>query len=648
MFYRQKTYISFSVLAVLLQASYACAQSGTISPDSTYHLDGLTLEASSMPKVILDHTIDSSALVLDNAIGIGGLLKYNSLIFIKDYGPGNMSSVSARGGSAVQSQVFWNGININQAGLGMTDLSTLPSFLLDNITIQQSASGAASGSGSVAGNVSLSNSNTSNVGLYGLIKQTFSSIGERSTGIRLGYNKGKLFTDVRYFYLDSDNHYQFTNTAARPYAKEETQQNASLLQHGYSSTVKYEFSPHTELLVYSWYTHFDRNITPTLQTITKSKQRDVSFKNSIQLNHKGEKSQWSYKLAYLRDAYTYTQRSAYSDSIIDYTKGHADNLVNQYDYSYQLTQRIKLSAGVSDIYQSVINSKYEEGGKSRNRLSLYGGAIWIGEKKHTSFTALVRQEWYASQHSPLIYSLQWDQRITRGVSFLIKGERQYRIPTMNDLYWGQVGNINLKPEQGWGTEASVNYVLKYGKVKNSCIVTVFSRSVKDWILYTPAGRENPNWMPQNINHVWSRGIEFRNDFSIQVTQHFFATFSFKHTYQRSTQQDHSDRGGNAYHKQLIYTPIYLGNAGLVIQYKQFALSYFQQYTSWVFLINDESDFIDPYTYAMIRLQGGFTFGKNKADLFVEADNCWNNTYQTVKDRPMPLRYFRAGVIYKWN
>ncbi|MDF2456527.1 MAG: hypothetical protein K0R51_2520 [Cytophagaceae bacterium] len=630
---------------MLLKASCVFAQSDPISQDSTYSLDAVTVEGMATPKVSLDNRIDSAALVMDNAIGIGGLLKYNSLVFIKDYGPGNMTTVSARGGSATQSQVFWNGININQAGLGLTDLSTLPPFLLDQITVQQSVSGASSGSGSMAGNILLSNKPSSSKGFYGLIKQSFSSIGEKSTGVRMGYSKNRFAVDVRYIYLDSDNTYRFTNTAARPYAQEQTQRYASLIQQGYSATVTYKLTPKTDIALYSWYTHFDRNVAPTLQTIIKGKQLDASFRNSIQLHHKGNRSQWAYKLAYLKDEYKYHQRSAISDSTLNTDEGHSDNLINQVDYSYDLTDRIKLSLGMNQFYQSLNNYSSASNGKSLHRFSFYGGATWTGKRKHTIITALVREEIYAGQLAPWVYSMQVDQRLSKGMSLLIKGDRYYRIPTLYDLYWGKGGNQELRPENGWGAEVGIVQEINFRKIKHSMTVNVFTRSVKDWILWTPVGEY---WIPQNINEVWSRGIEFKNDLAIKFSERTSFTFSFKHTYQNTTRQDRFGKNGEGYQKQLIYTPVYLGNIGFVIQHKQFALSYYQQYTSWVFIVADERDYIDPYTYAMLRLQAGHTIGKNSLDVFAEIDNCWNASYQTVKDRPMPLRYFRAGVIYKWN
>jgi vitamin B12 transporter len=635
-------------MLLMLQASYALAQGGVVSPDSVYHLEAVTVEGSVPVKFSTDETIDSSLLVIDNAIGIGGLLKYHSLIFIKDYGPGNITTVSARGGSASQSQVFWNGININQAGLGITDLSTLPPFLLDQITVQQSTSGAASGSGAMAGSILLSNDTSSSNEFYGLLKQTVSSIGEKSTGLRVGYHRYKFSIDARYIYTDSDNAYRFTNTT-RPYIPEQTQHYAGFIQQGYSATLTYKLSPRTKLSLYSWFTHFDRNVAPTLQTIIKVRQQDVSLRNSFQLTGKGNRSTWNYKCAYLRDTYQYEQLSVSSrdDRIIDANQGYADNLINQIDYAYKFPKRVSFSVGVTQFYQALRNGSIASGNQSRHRLSLYGGVTWTGKRKYTVVSVLAREELYAAQASPFIYAIQLDQQVVKNISVMIKGERHYRIPTLNDLYWDKAGNTNLRPENGWGVEAGLVHVINYKKIKNTMTANVFTRSIKDWILWTPGGEYN-YWMPENVNEVWSRGIEFKNDFVFNVSKQTSVLLSFKHTYQNTTRQDRYGKNGEGYQKQLIYTPLYLGNIGLVLQHKQFVLSYYQQYTSWVFIQSDERDYIDPYTYAMLRLQGGYTIGKNKLDVFVEIDNCWNATYQTVKDRPMPLRYFRVGLIYKWN
>ena len=54
------------------------------------------------------------------------LLGKSAGLFIKQYGAGNLATLSIRGSSANQTQVLWNGIPVNPASLGLTDLTLLP------------------------------------------------------------------------------------------------------------------------------------------------------------------------------------------------------------------------------------------------------------------------------------------------------------------------------------------------------------------------------------------------------------------------------------------------------------------------------------------------------------------------------------------
>ena len=58
------------------------------------------------------------------------LLNEQTSITIKSNGPSGTSTMSMRGTNSSQSGVFWNGINIQQPNLAMTDLSRISTCLL--------------------------------------------------------------------------------------------------------------------------------------------------------------------------------------------------------------------------------------------------------------------------------------------------------------------------------------------------------------------------------------------------------------------------------------------------------------------------------------------------------------------------------------
>ena len=91
-----------------------------ISPQATYYNQNVDS--------LIERKITTAAL--------GDQLNKEASLFIKNYGPSNISTISLRGSGAAQTAFFWNGMTINNSMHGLTDLSLLPTFLIDNATVQ--------------------------------------------------------------------------------------------------------------------------------------------------------------------------------------------------------------------------------------------------------------------------------------------------------------------------------------------------------------------------------------------------------------------------------------------------------------------------------------------------------------------------------
>ena len=50
------------------------------------------------------------------------LLEHNSPVYLKNYGQGQLATLSIRGNGASQTQLFWNGFKMNSPTLGQSDL----------------------------------------------------------------------------------------------------------------------------------------------------------------------------------------------------------------------------------------------------------------------------------------------------------------------------------------------------------------------------------------------------------------------------------------------------------------------------------------------------------------------------------------------
>ena len=70
--------------------------------------------------------VDSAALAQYRGGTAADVLGARLVLYIKNYGPGQLATLSLRGTSAQHTAVLWNGLNIALPTLGQNDLALLP------------------------------------------------------------------------------------------------------------------------------------------------------------------------------------------------------------------------------------------------------------------------------------------------------------------------------------------------------------------------------------------------------------------------------------------------------------------------------------------------------------------------------------------
>ena len=85
-------------------------------------------------------TIDPELLLANRTRSLSELLADNSAVYIKSLGTGALATASFRGGSAAQTRVNWNGINITPPMSGTFDFSQIPVFFTDNVDLYYGSS----------------------------------------------------------------------------------------------------------------------------------------------------------------------------------------------------------------------------------------------------------------------------------------------------------------------------------------------------------------------------------------------------------------------------------------------------------------------------------------------------------------------------
>lgn len=134
----------------------------------------------------------------------------------------------------------------------------------------------------------------------------------------------------------------------------------------------------------------------------------------------------------------------------------------------------------------------------------------------------------------------------------------FRLPSFNDLYYGETGNNKLKPENA----RQYNIGLTYSKdvcpflPYLSATVDAYYNKITDKIIAYPT-KNLAVWSMRNLGSVEIKGIDVTGNVSLQPCEKLRINLSGNYTYQRAldvTNSDPASEEGRTYKHQIAYTP----------------------------------------------------------------------------------------------
>jgi outer membrane cobalamin receptor len=267
---------------------------------------------------------------------------------------------------------------------------------------------------------------------------------------------------------------------------------------------------------------------------------------------------------------------------------------------------------------------------------------------------LMRSENYDGQIIPLIPAagVEWQLFRRMPVVFRSNVARNYRKPSLNDLWWMPGGNPDLLPEDGYTGDVSLAGDFRSGRLAFRNELTGYASLVKNWIVWQPAASGAYYWEANNVKDVFSRGIEYQFTAEIdwnRVKVRSGGSYAFTRTSNRHAVRSVDESRG----KQLIYIPKHKGGFYISSTWKQFTLKYDmngvgKRYTSSG---NEESDFervLNPYWLGKVSLINQMAWNEFLLNLKFTADNVFDMDYQSILWRPMPGRFYTFSVALKYK
>ncbi|MBR5249108.1 MAG: TonB-dependent receptor [Bacteroidales bacterium] len=629
---------------------------------------------------------DSLVLKENIALSMADVLTFNSSIFVKNYGRATLSTVAFRGTSPSHTQVSWNGMRINNPMLGMTDFSMIPSYFIDDASLLHGTSSVNESGGGLGGAVKMATKPANNRG-FGL--QYIQGLGSFKTFdefLRLTYGNDHWQVSTRAVLSSSPNDYKYRNHDKKENIYDEDmniidqyypiERNRSgsyrdfhLLQEVYYNTGKGD-----RFGLYAWYINSNREL-PMLTTDYgdemdfDNRQREETFRGILSYDHLGESWKTSAKAGYVHTwmAYDY-KRDVGNGTMAHMTRSRSliNTLYGQADGEYYIGNKWLFTATLS-AHQHFVESRdkniiLQEGDKGivgyhKARLELSGSAsIKWRPIDRLGLSVVVREELFGKEWTPIIPAFFIDGVISKVGNITAKASisRNFRFPTLNDLYFLPGGNPNLRKESGWTYDVGLSFAIgKEGAYHLSGSANWFDSYINDWILWLPTTKGF--FSPRNIKDVHAYGVEIQGSLVVSLAQDWQLALDGSYSWTPSINKGEpiSD-ADQSIGKQLPYVPEHSSSITGRISWGSWSFLYKWCYYSERFTMSSNditlTGKLPEYFMSNITLEKGLSMRWADLSLKGTINNLFNEEYLSVLSRPMPGINFEifVGITPKWG
>jgi vitamin B12 transporter len=605
--------------------------------------------------------VDSLALSQYRTGTVADVLQARTLAYIKNYGPGQLASISLRGTAARHTAVLWNGFNINLPTLGEADFNLLPLNGLREIVVQPGPAAALYGNGAIGGTVLLDTGPDFHPSpLRATVQGDLGAWGLRGTSATLQTAGGRVAVRAAASYRQATNDYPYLNREITGLVRR-TATNAALLhQWNLSQDIALRLGKAGELTAGTWLTDADRQIqTAAGAANDHARERDQSRR--LLLGYRqvlANGGQWAVRGAWFDDVLNYvSDQVTPSNSDVKTTQAQAE-------YTRPLGRRTTLRFGAEAQHFAALVTGYG-GAITENRGAAFA-LLRFDPRPGLRLTTNLRQALLPTGLAPITPTVgaEWDvfsravlitdstqqptsQPVAHLLTFKANVARTYRAPTLNERYWQPGGNPNLLPESGVGGELGLSYQRPLARATTlGGELTAYSQAVREWVQWLP--NERGIYSPRNLRQVRTLGLEAAASLRYTAGRyHLHGRASYALTQAQKTQgrPDDPDPTG----RQLAYVPLHQLALSLDHALGPWQLGTTLGRTGLVYTDNSATGYLPAFW--PLAATAGYSLrghGPVSLTLLVQGTNLLNLNYYTYAARPAPPRALLASLRVGWR
>jgi vitamin B12 transporter len=576
-------------------------------------------------------TIDSADLKASPFQNLGDLLQNLTPLSIKAYGIG-LSTATSRGTGSRHTALIWNGLNIQNSLIGLSDLSALEVGSVEKMSVKFGGSSALFGSGAIGGAIFLDNSIENTKGFSGQIGTNVGNFGLFGQELKLKIGNENTAAQIRVSHQKALNNFEFRDVSSfgKPLKNAE---NAAFDKLNLTNSLFFNLGKNRFIKINNWFTNINRQIPPTMTSrVDSARQLEQTFRTVAEFSGLLPPKSPIGGLFKARIAY-FDEKLNYKSDIVKNSENNIRTLIAETESVFNFTEKESLRLGINFTKNKTFGSNLGDISHERNRFAVFASQIF--ELKKTKFSTNVRQEVVDNQLVPFVFSIGFEKALSRkpqATSLRGSFSRNYNLPALNDLYWRNLGNPNLLAERGFSGELGIDFIKKNTYSNTKLGFTLFALQTNNWIQWSP--QSGNSWTPTNLKKVLSRGVELTFKNQLKLSNNIVLKTHFNYQLSRATEV------GDSLNLQLLYTPIHAGSAGISLIYKDFYVNYYQNASSQRRMVGD---FTHPFTLANTTIGHAFLIKKYRLNTALQITNIWNADYEVIRFYAQPRRSFEAQL-----
>ncbi|NMM49501.1 TonB-dependent receptor plug domain-containing protein [Marinigracilibium pacificum] len=580
---------------------------------------------------------------------VSARLMYISPVHIRSYGVSGLTTISQRGFGGSRTKVLWNGMDLQSLSNGSMDIGQLPAFFFDNMALYSGGQSAVAGSAAIGGILDLeplsAKPNFRNQSRIFLRAGSFESY---SAGVKTSLSKGKHSGSVKLFYHQADNDYSFENTYKKG-SPEQRMEHSGRQNGSVAADYLFRLSNPLSISAAYWGLYSDSEL-PSLASqskLSEEEQEDTYHRGIV--NFMVRKSNYDLDFSSGIDI----QNILYRDGSTDLeSKTKSFRWQNSASYAHYF-EKFTLNLSAKGNREEVTFNNTGAPVKRRRLTGEVLGSVRYEPSSKAVITAGLNQTLVEGVKVPLTPSISGSFHLNR--ILLVKGEasRIFRVPTFNDLYWegsGARGNPDLKPESGISGSVGTNLnVISNRKTSTTFSIDLYSATLNSQIIWSPA--EDGAWTPQNLQKVWSRGVEMESLTKVDGNEvDFMIRLNYQLTRASLMEDSTIAEEYTGKQNQLFYTPEHVFGGNISAVYKAWTLAVFNQYSGKQFttLDNNQRWVLDGWFLSDLNLSYTMKINDHALTFSGEVKNVFDTAYEVRRERIMPGRNYSFSINFLIN